>query len=77
MSSALAMCCKREYIAAMAKSATLTIRIDPDVKKRGRRAAEKSRRSLASLIEMLLDDYAGKFERFEQHEREHRKRVVT
>jgi predicted HicB family RNase H-like nuclease len=49
----------------MLKSATLNIRINPDVKKRAQRAAEGDRRSLASLVEKLLDDYASEFEKRE------------
>jgi predicted HicB family RNase H-like nuclease len=45
------------------KTETLNIRIDPDVKRRAQAAADADRRSLASLIEKLLDDYARGAER--------------
>lgn len=49
----------------MTKSDTLNIRIDPDVKKRAARAAEADRRSLSSLVEMLLENYATEHEKRE------------
>lgn len=49
----------------MAKSDTLNIRISPDVKKRAARAAEADHRSLSSLVEMLLENYAVDFEKRE------------
>lgn len=42
---------------ANAKTATLTLRIDPTVKEGLKRAAEKEHRSLANMIEVMIRDY--------------------
>jgi predicted HicB family RNase H-like nuclease len=39
------------------KTATLSLRIDPDLKLAAEKAAAADRRSLTSLIEKLLSDY--------------------
>ncbi len=42
------------------KSATLNLRIDPDIKEAAETAAADDRRSLTSLVEKLLIDYLRK-----------------
>jgi len=42
---------------AAPKTATLTFRIDPTVKEGLRAMAEKERRSLANMIEVMIRDY--------------------
>jgi len=42
---------------AASKTATLTFRIDPTVKEGLRAMAEKERRSLANMIEVMIRDY--------------------
>ena len=42
--------------------ATLNLRIDDSLKKRAAKAAQADHRSLTSLVEKLLDDYAREFE---------------
>lgn len=42
---------------ANTKTATLTLRIDPDVKEGLRAIAEKEHRSIANMIEVLVRDY--------------------
>jgi hypothetical protein len=42
---------------AASKTATLTFRIDPAVKKGLRAMAEKERRSLANMIEVMIREY--------------------
>jgi hypothetical protein len=42
------------------KSATLNLRIDPDIKEAAEIAAADDRRSLTSLVEKLLIDYLRK-----------------
>jgi hypothetical protein len=42
---------------ARRRSALFYMRLDPQLKQTAQRAAEADRRSLASLIEMLLPDY--------------------
>jgi hypothetical protein len=42
------------------KSATLNLRIDPDIKDAAETAAANDRRSLTSLVEKLLIDYLRK-----------------
>lgn len=49
-------------IPRMAKEARLNIRLDADVKRRAQKAAAADQRSLASLIQKLLADYATSFE---------------
>lgn len=44
---------------AASKTATLTFRIDPTVKEGLRAMAEKERRSLANMIEVMIRDYCG------------------
>jgi predicted HicB family RNase H-like nuclease len=39
------------------KTATLSLRIDPDLKRAAEKAADADQRSLTSLIEKLLADY--------------------
>lgn len=39
------------------KSTTLTVRIQPDVKEGLRAVAERERRSLANMIEVMIRDY--------------------
>jgi hypothetical protein len=39
------------------KAATLVLRIGPEIKALAQRAAADDRRSLASLVELLLSDY--------------------
>jgi predicted HicB family RNase H-like nuclease len=39
------------------KTATINVRISPELKEAAERAAAKDRRSLTSLIEKLLDDH--------------------
>ena len=39
------------------KTATINVRISPELKDAAERAAAKDRRSLTSLIEKLLDDH--------------------
>ena len=45
---------------ANAKTATLTLRIDPAIKDGLRLAAEKEHRSLANMIEVMIRDYCGR-----------------
>ncbi len=40
-----------------AKTATLTFRMDPDLKEALRLAAERERRSITNMIEVLIQDY--------------------
>ena len=42
---------------ANVKTTTLTVRIDPTVKEGLRIAAEKERRSLANMLEVMIRDY--------------------
>jgi hypothetical protein len=42
---------------ATTKTATLTFRIDPEIKETLRQAAEQERRSLANMIEVMIQDY--------------------
>ena len=42
------------------KSATLNLRIEPDIKEAAEKAAAEDRRSLTSLVEKLLVDYLRK-----------------
>ena len=42
------------------KSATLNLRIEPDIKEAAERAAADDRRSLTSLVEKLLVDHLRK-----------------
>jgi predicted HicB family RNase H-like nuclease len=46
----------------MSKTQTLNIRIDEKLKERARRAAMADHRSLASLIEKLLQEYCDAYE---------------
>jgi predicted HicB family RNase H-like nuclease len=48
--------------ARMTKNETLNIRIDEKLKERARRAATADHRSLASLIEKLLEEYCAAYE---------------
>jgi predicted HicB family RNase H-like nuclease len=52
----------RPYTYRMTKNETLNIRIDAKLKERARRAAMEDHRSLASLIEKLLEDYCDAHE---------------
>lgn len=45
---------------AASKTATLTFRIEPTVKEGLRAMAEKERRSLANMIEVVIRDYCGR-----------------
>ena len=40
-----------------AKTATLTFRMDPDLKEALRLAAERERRSITNMIEVLIQEY--------------------
>jgi hypothetical protein len=42
------------------KSETLTVRIEPTVKEGLKAMAEKERRSLANMIEIMIRDYCGR-----------------
>jgi hypothetical protein len=42
------------------KSTTLTVRVHPAVKEGLRAVAEKERRSLANMIEVMIRDYCAK-----------------
>ena len=42
------------------KTATLNLRVDPEIKKAAEKAALDDRRSLTSMIEKLLTDYLRK-----------------
>jgi hypothetical protein len=43
-----------------AKTATLTLRIDPAIKEGLRLSAEKEHRSLANMVEVMIRDYCGR-----------------
>ena len=45
---------------AASKTATLTFRIEPTVKEGLRAMAEKERRRLANMIEVVIRDYCGR-----------------
>jgi hypothetical protein len=45
---------------AETKSTTLTVRVHPAVKEGLRVAAEKERRSLANMIEVMIRDYCAR-----------------
>jgi hypothetical protein len=45
---------------AETKSMTLTVRVHPEVKEGLRAVAEKERRSLANMIEVMIRDYCGR-----------------
>jgi len=45
---------------ASTKTATLTFRVDPNVKEALRTAAEHEHRSIANMVEVLIRDYCGK-----------------
>ncbi len=45
---------------ARSKTATLTLRIDPDVKKGLRTAAERDHRSIANMVEVLVREHCEK-----------------
>lgn len=45
---------------AETKSTTLTVRIHPEVKEGLRAVAEKERRSLANMIEVMIRDYCSR-----------------
>lgn len=45
---------------ATTKTATLTFRIDPDVKEALRTAAQQEHRSIANMVEVLIRDYCGR-----------------
>ena len=42
---------------ANAKTATLTLRVDPDIKEALRAVAEKEHRSIANMVEVLVREY--------------------
>ena len=42
---------------ATTKTATLTFRIEPDLKELVRAAAEQERRSIANMVEVMIRDY--------------------
>jgi len=46
---------------AAAKTATLTLRIDPDLKEALRTAAHREHRSIANMVEVLIRDYCGRY----------------
>ena len=43
-----------------AKTSTLTLRIDPEVKESLRLIAEQEHRSLANMVDVLIRDYCGR-----------------
>ena len=45
---------------ATTKTATLTFRIDPDLKEALRTAAQQEHRSIANMVEVLIRDYCGR-----------------
>lgn len=45
---------------ATTKTATLTFRIEPEVKEALRTAAHQERRSIANMVEVLIRDYCGR-----------------
>jgi len=45
---------------ATTKTATLTFRIDPEVKEALRTAAQHEHRSIANMVEVLIRDYCGR-----------------
>lgn len=45
---------------ATTKTATLTFRIDPEVKEALRAAASQEHRSIANMVEVLIRDYCGR-----------------
>lgn len=45
---------------AETKSTTLTVRVHPEVKEGLRAIAEKERRSLANMIEVMIRDYCAR-----------------
>ena len=45
---------------ATTKTATVTFRIDPGVKKALRTAANREHRSIANMVEVLIRDYCGR-----------------
>jgi hypothetical protein len=45
---------------AETKSTTLTVRVHPEVKEGLRTVAEKERRSLANMIEVMIRDYCSR-----------------
>lgn len=42
------------------KTETVTIRMEPEIKRMLRAAAQKERRSIANLIEVMIVDYANR-----------------
>ena len=42
------------------KTATLTFRIDPNLKEALRTAAEREHRSIANMVEVMIRDYCGR-----------------
>ena len=42
------------------KTATLTFRIDPDLKEALRTAAQQEHRSIANMVEVLIRDHCGR-----------------
>jgi len=47
---------------ALTKTATLTLRIKPDLKEALRVAAHKEHRSIANMVEILIRDYCAENE---------------
>jgi len=45
---------------ATTKTATLTFRIEPEVKEALRAAASQEHRSIANMVEVLIRDYCGR-----------------
>ena len=45
---------------ATTKTATLTFRIEPEVKEALRTVAHQERRSIANMVEVLIRDYCGR-----------------
>jgi len=45
---------------AATKTATLTFRIDPNIKEALRTAAEREHRSIANMVEVMIRDYCGR-----------------
>ncbi len=45
---------------ATAKTATLTFRIEPNLKEAVRTAADREHRSIANMVEVMIRDYCGR-----------------
>ena len=47
----------------MPKTAPFSLRLDPMLKERLQRVANKERRSLTNLVELILDDFVQRYEK--------------